>query len=103
MRQAARDNGGEYQNQTKSLGWQKTCKCETDAVVPATVLDPFAGAGTTLLVSKRLGRRSIGIELNPEYIKLIERRLEHYHKPAPPPVKTDTILSLFPQTEEIAA
>lgn len=82
-------------SEVTTLGWQKTCKCETDEVVPATVLDPFAGAGTTMLVAKRLGRRSIGIELNPDYIKMIERRLEHYHKPAPPPVKTDADLPLF--------
>ncbi len=40
-----------------------------------TVLDPFAGAGTTLLVAKELNRQYIGIELNPDYIKLIENRL----------------------------
>jgi DNA modification methylase len=39
-----------------------------------TVLDPFAGSGTTLAVARDLGRKSIGIELNPEYVKLIERR-----------------------------
>jgi hypothetical protein len=39
-----------------------------------TVLDPFAGAGTTLAVARDLGRKSIGIELNPEYVRLIERR-----------------------------
>jgi len=90
-------------NKITTLGWQKTCKCTTDETVPATVLDPFAGAGTTLLVSKRLGRRSIGIELNPEYIKLIERRLEHWHKPAPPPVKDEGCGPLFDQIKEVAA
>ena len=39
------------------------------------VLDPFAGAGTTLLVAKRLGRRACGIELNPEYVAMIQTRL----------------------------
>ena len=40
-----------------------------------TVLDPFAGAGTTLYVAKELGRSAIGIELNPEYIALAEKRM----------------------------
>jgi DNA modification methylase len=41
-----------------------------------TVLDPFAGAGTTLLVASRLGRSAIGIELNPEYAAMAQRRIE---------------------------
>ena len=40
-----------------------------------TVLDPFNGAGTTGVVALRLGRRYVGIELNPEYVALAERRL----------------------------
>lgn len=40
-----------------------------------TVLDPFFGAGTTGLVADRLGRDCIGIEINPEYIAMAERRL----------------------------
>ena len=40
-----------------------------------TVLDPFAGAGTTLLVADRLGRNGIGIELNPAYAALATRRI----------------------------
>jgi site-specific DNA-methyltransferase (adenine-specific) len=43
-----------------------------------TVLDPFAGTGTTLLAAQELGRKSIGLELNPEYIKLIYRKLNGY-------------------------
>jgi DNA modification methylase len=40
-----------------------------------TVLDPFLGAGTTLLVADRLGRDGIGIELNPEYAQMAQRRI----------------------------
>jgi site-specific DNA-methyltransferase (adenine-specific) len=36
------------------------------------VLDPFAGTGTTLKAAISLGRKAIGYELNPEYIKKIE-------------------------------
>ena len=39
-----------------------------------TILDPFFGSGTTGWVAHRLGRKWIGIELNPEYIKIAERR-----------------------------
>jgi DNA modification methylase len=49
-------------------GWRPTCSCGGEPV-PATVLDPFAGAGTTLYVAEKLGRNSIGIELNPSYIE----------------------------------
>lgn len=41
-----------------------------------TVLDPFFGSGTTGIVAKKLNRKWIGIELNPEYIKIAERRIE---------------------------
>lgn len=39
------------------------------------VLDPFFGAGTTGLVSEKLGREWIGCELNPEYAAIAERRI----------------------------
>lgn len=38
------------------------------------VLDPFFGSGTTGWVAQRLGRKWLGIELNPEYIKIAEKR-----------------------------
>jgi DNA modification methylase len=39
------------------------------------VLDPFMGSGTTAVVSRKFGRNYLGIELNPEYIKIAEKRL----------------------------
>ena len=39
------------------------------------VLDPFTGSGTTAAVALQHGRRFIGCELNPDYIKLAEARI----------------------------
>lgn len=41
-----------------------------------TVLDPFAGSGTTVVVAKQMGRNSIGIEIVPEYVEMIKQELE---------------------------
>jgi site-specific DNA-methyltransferase (adenine-specific) len=40
------------------------------------VLDPLAGSGTTLVVANQLGRNSVGIEIDPEYVKITKGRLE---------------------------
>jgi DNA modification methylase len=40
-----------------------------------TVLDPFAGSGTTGVVALRHGRSFVGIEINPEYVQLARRRI----------------------------
>ena len=39
------------------------------------VLDPFAGSGTTCLAARDAGRRYVGIEINAEYVEIINRRL----------------------------
>ncbi|MCY4086439.1 MAG: site-specific DNA-methyltransferase [Actinomycetia bacterium] len=40
-----------------------------------TVLDPYAGSGTTLLAARELGRQWVGIELNPIFVDMIEHRM----------------------------
>lgn len=50
------------------------CYCNA-AFEGGLVLDPFFGSGTTGVVAKKLNRNYIGIELNPEYIEIAERRL----------------------------
>lgn len=41
-----------------------------------TVLDPFLGVGSTLVAAKQLGRSGIGIEINPEYARIAQQRLQ---------------------------
>jgi DNA modification methylase len=62
-----------FSSHSTTVGWQPTCTHDAPRV-PCTVLDPFAGSGTTLMVARGLGRNAIGIELNPEYVELAERR-----------------------------
>ena len=45
-----------------------------------TVLDPFAGSGTTLYVAQEMKRKPIGIEIVPEYVEAIEARLRYSQK-----------------------
>jgi DNA modification methylase len=62
-----------------TTGWQPGCRCEgahSEPLVPALVIDPFAGAGTTALVALRLGRAALGIELNASYCELARHRIE---------------------------
>ncbi len=40
------------------------------------ILDPFAGSGTTLKAAKELGRNCVGIELNPDFLPMIEEKLD---------------------------
>lgn len=45
-----------------------------------TVLDPFAGSGTTGVVAMHHGRKFVGCELNPEFVKMIEGRFETHRE-----------------------
>lgn len=42
-----------------------------------TVLDPFAGSGTTLVAAKEMGRTYVGYEIKPEYCEIANKRLEN--------------------------
>ena len=50
-----------------TTGWRPTCTHDATPV-PATVLDPFGGSGTTAMVAQHLSRRAVLIDLNPDYI-----------------------------------
>lgn len=78
----------------RTVGWEPTCKCVRRDLrtltgraaamrkwgthpdtVPATVLDPFAGSGTTLYAARKLGRRSIGIDIDERSAEHLRQRL----------------------------
>jgi site-specific DNA-methyltransferase (adenine-specific) len=52
------------------------CRIPILATCPESgvVLDPFAGTGTTNVVAYRLGRKSIGIDVSRQYLRIAERR-----------------------------
>jgi hypothetical protein len=86
--QAKRDQGlatafsgyadGSIAPKIRTLGWAvdaaRGCRDHTEPV-PCTVLDPFAGSGTTGVVALRLGRSFVGIELNPAYAEMARNRI----------------------------
>ncbi len=45
-----------------------------------TILDPFAGSGTTSLAAKKLDRNSVGFEINQEFLPIIQEKLEVHQK-----------------------
>lgn len=58
-----------------TLGWARGCKCYAGAPVPQTVLDPFAGRGTTGCVAVRFGRTTVLVDLQKKYVTMIRRNL----------------------------
>jgi len=47
--------------------------CPKDGIV----LDPFIGSGTTAIMARKIERNYMGIELNPDYIKIAEKRMQN--------------------------
>ena len=60
----------------RSVGWVPSCKCNAGDPVPCKILDPFSGAGTTGIAAMRHGQDAVLIELNPDYCKIAEQRLQ---------------------------
>lgn len=58
----------------KIVDWRPSCDCGVSETVPAVVLDMHGGSGTLGQVALQLGRRAILIDLNTDYIKMMEKR-----------------------------
>ena len=54
-------------NPNQVLGYRPTCAHDADAI-PGTILDPYVGSGTTLVVARELGLNAIGLDLSPAYL-----------------------------------
>lgn len=60
---------------TTTTGWEPSCECGAEDVVPCIVLDPFMGSGTTAIVAASEGRDYLGCDLNSEYAAIAEARI----------------------------
>ena len=63
-------------NPPRTVGWESSCSCDpVPRVIPATVLDPFGGAGTVGMVANELGRDALLVEINDEYVEMAKNRI----------------------------
>ena len=75
--------GKNYRANYDFIGWSD-CGCG-EKWIGGVVLDPFCGSGTTCLVAKKLRRQWIGIEINPEYVEIANKRIDE-QSPDPLPI-----------------
>ena len=64
----------------KFIGWKQSCNCKNNQIIKPIIIDPFFGSGTTGVVAKKLMCNYIGIELNPNYVKIAKDRLMYITK-----------------------
>lgn len=83
----------------KPIAWMEWLVQRASPFAGETILDPFMGSGTTLVACAKLGRKGIGIELDPDYFDIACRRVEQaYQQPdlfiPQPPKPTQEALDL---------
>jgi site-specific DNA-methyltransferase (adenine-specific) len=66
---------GKHPTQKPEALIQRCIESATDT--GALVLDPFVGSGTTAVVSRKTGRRCLGIDADARYIAVAAARLQH--------------------------
>jgi DNA modification methylase len=83
-------------NPPQTVGWHPTCVC-TAPPIPCTVLDPFAGSGTTGQVAEQLGRHALLIELAAPYVQMATDRTRQRGLFSHPPLPHDAPCQTYPQ------
>ena len=89
-----------YSDQIKNVSKEKTehpCQMPLEVMTyvmktlpkDITVLDPFAGSGTTLLAARNTGLGSIGIEISEKYCDIIRKRIRDSEAPKPRFIQTE--------------
>lgn len=91
---------GTYRREVQ--GWMPTCDHPEAPAAPAVVFDPFLGTGTTAATAVRLGRRGLGVELNPASCRDAERQIaaaeleRSRHAGADEPIRAETVTDMGP-------
>jgi DNA modification methylase len=86
LTEAAEKNGHPCPKPIRGWSWL----VEKTSQLGETILDPFMGSGTTGVAALQIGRKFIGIELDPEYFAIACKRIEEAHKQP----------RLFPETKQ---
>lgn len=99
LRKQAREEAGRYVNEVRTIGWRPTCRCigQHGKTRPCVVLDPFAGSGTVGLVARRYLRDVVLIELNADYVRMAQWRMEQdmpLFAPCPAILRPDAVRSI---------
>lgn len=68
---------GNFHPTVKPIGIMEWCL--RDVPKDSTVIDPFLGSGTTGIACIKTGHNFIGIEMNPEYIKIADARIRFWN------------------------
>lgn len=64
-----------YVSEYRTSGWRPSCLCDAGPPVPAVILDPFMGSGTSARAAVKLNRRYVGCDLSGEYVKMALARI----------------------------
>ena len=94
------EKGEHFHPTQKPVALMEWCLQFVDA---ETILDPFMGSGTTGVACARLGRRFIGVEIEPRYFDMACRRIEEAQRqrdlfvdaPVPEPPEDERVADLF--------